>query len=675
MNKKLLLSTVALLPLMISPVAIVASCSSSSENSNGGDSGSSGGNGSGTTNGQFGEGQKPGYNESFVDDLPTKKPESVLGPETAEPKPPAADILKPEGGKVNGLVADKNANVIKQLELLPSTRIESLSDSELTKSLGVSGAKVEILEGDTLAGTLKLKVTSPSTVVLAEGVETKANNEQIIEVSGFKPIYQDKYKYTDFKINASWWIYYLLDVVDKDGKFNADEAWKRIQFLNSEQWNKIIDDATIEVIKPNADASTAPQKKSWKALTDHKFEVYADKIIPASGKEPAKISLKIAANAPFNAMQYDAKTKRWVEKKDKNNKPIRVENGMVLQAEQALALPLNYQRASEGVLYYTTTYEPYFADLYGSVLRSTIIEKTKQVPDFFINNMVFNDMVFGGRAKEISKKYFNGQTLAFAYDKPDTIFADDSWNVFRFGVKLVINGKIQDKIYGNKPAVVKLELFDKTKSIEKLKEELKKVTTKLELKETSVIKKNIIKLMKKDNTLKTEIEKGLNGSAINNYKGKITKKDEEVLTNGLNKTPFYNVSLGKPLDKEQTKRNLELWNKEFDFKFLDQPITIDFDLNPDQLKPEKGHLNFDTNIYNQNDKNIFTIQAIFFDLYKGAQWTNQLNLQINSEANSKIIKVTLEVQFEAALGNSSVGPVALPVDLSFSFAQADWDAK
>ena len=674
MNKKLLLSTVALLPLMISPVAIVASCSSSSDNSNSGDSGSSGGNGSGTTNGQFGEGQKPGYNESFVDDLPTKKPESVLGPEIAEPKPPAVDILKPEGGKVNGLEAKTNANVVKQLELLPSTRIESLSDSELTKLLGVSGAKVEILEGDTLAGTLKLKVTSPSTVVLAEGVETKANNEQIIEVSGFKPIYQDKYKYTDFKINASWWIYYLLDVVDKDGKFNADEAWKRIQFLNSEQWNKIIDDATIEVIKPNADASTAPQKKSWEALTDHKFEVYADKIIPASGKEPAKISLKIAANAPFNAMQYDTKTKRWVEKKDKNNKPIRVPNGMVLQAEQALALPLNYQRASEGVLYYTTAYEPYFADLYGSVLRSTIIEKTKQVPDFFINNMVFNDMVFGGRAKEISKKYFNGQTLAFAYDKPDTIFADDSWNVFRFGVKLVINGKIQDKIYGNKPAVVKLELLDKTKSIEKLKEELKKVTTKLELKETSVIKKNIIKLMKEDAKIKPEVEKGLSGNKIN-HNGTLTKSIDKILTNALKNKPFYNVSLGKPLDKEQTKKNLELWDKEFDFKFLNQPMTIDFDLNPEQLKPEKSHLNFDTNMYNYDDKNIFTIQGIFFELYDSPQDTNDLTLQISADANSKTIKVSIKAKFDAALGNSSVGPVALPVDLSFSFTQADWDAK
>lgn len=674
MNKKLLLSTVALLPLMISPIAIVASCSSSSDNSNGGGSDSSGGSGSGTTNGQFGEGQKPGYNESFVDDLPTKKPESVLGPETAEPKPPAADILKPEGGNVNGLKADKNANVIKQLELLPSTRIESLSDAELTKSLGIPNAKVEILEGDTLAGTLKLKVTSPSTVVLAEGVEAKANNEQIIEVSGFKPIYQDKYKYTDFKINASWWIYYLLDVVDKDGKFNADEAWKRIQFLNSEQWNKIIDDATIEVIKPNADASTAPQKKSWKALTDHKFEVYADKIIPASGKEPAKISLKIAANAPFNAMQYDTKTKRWVEKKDKNNKPIRVPNGMVLQAEQALALPLNYQRASEGVLYYTTAYEPYFADLYGSVLRSTIIEKTKQVPDFFINNMVFNDMVFGGRAKEISKKYFNGQTLAFAYDKPDTIFADDSWNIFRFGVKLVINGKIQDKIYGNKPAVVKLELFDKTKSIEKLKEELKKVTTKLELKETSVIKKNIIKLMKEDTKIQGEIDKGLSGAAINT--SEILKSSiKKILTNGLDKAPFYNVSLGKPLNKEQTKKNLELWDKEFDFKFLNQPMNIDFDLNPDQLKPEKGHLNFDTNMYNYDDKNIFTIQGLFFELYDSPQDTNDLTLQISSDANSKTIKVSIKAKFDAALGNSTVGPVALPVDLSFSFTQADWDAK
>ena len=674
MNKKLLLSTVALLPLMISPVAIVASCSSSSENSNGGDSGSSGGNGSGTTNGQFGEGQKPGYNESFVDDLPTKKPESVLGPETAEPKPPAADILKPEGGKVNGLEAKTNANIVKQLELLPSTRIESLSDSELTKLLGVSGAKVEILEGDTLAGTLKLKVTSPSTVVLAEGVETKTNNEQIIEVSGFKPIYQDKYKYTDFKINASWWIYYLLDVVDKDGKFNADEAWKRIQFLNSEQWNKIIDDATIEVIKPNADASATPQKKSWKALTDHKFEVYADKIIPASGKEPAKISLKIAANAPFNAMQYDAKTKRWVEKKDNAGKPMRVPNGMVLQAEQALALPLNYQRASEGVLYYTTAYEPYFADLYGSVLRSTIIEKTKQVPDFFINNMVFNDMVFGGRAKEISKKYFNGQTLAFAYDKPDTIFADDSWNVFRFGVKLVINGKIQDKIYGNKPAVVKLELFDKTKSIEKLKEELKKVTTKLELKETSVIKKNIIKLMKEDAKIKPEVEKGLSGNKIN-HNGTLAKSIDKILTNALKNKPFYNVSLGKPLNKEQTKKNLELWDKEFDFKFLDQQMNIDFDLNPDQLKPEKGHLNFDTNMYNYDDKNIFTIQGIFFELYDSPQDTNDLTLQISADANSKTIKVSIKAKFDAALGNSTVGPVALPVDLSFSFAQADWDAK
>ena len=674
MNKKLLLSTVALLPLMISPIAIVASCSSSSDNSNGGGSDSSGGSGSGTTNGQFGEGQKPGYDESFVDDLPTKKPESVLGPETAEPKPPAADILKPEGGNVNGLKADKNANVIKQLELLPSTRIESLSDAELTKSLGIPNAKVEILEGDTLAGTLKLKVTSPSTVVLADGVETKANNEQIIEVSGFKPIYQDKYKYTDFKINASWWIYYLLDVVDKDGKFNADEAWKRIQFLNSEQWNKIIDDATIEVIKPNADASTAPQKKSWKALTDHKFEVYADKIIPASGKEPAKISLKIAANAPFNAMQYDTKTKRWVEKKDKNNKPIRVPNGMVLQAEQALALPLNYQRASEGVLYYTTAYEPYFADLYGSVLRSTIIEKTKQVPDFFINNMVFNDMVFGGRAKEISKKYFNGQTLAFAYDKPDTIFADDSWNIFRFGVKLVINGKIQDKIYGNKPAVVKLELFDKTKSIEKLKEELKKVTTKLELKETSVIKKNIIKLMKEDTKIKGEIDKGLSGAAINT--SEILKSSiKKILTNGLDKAPFYNVSLGKPLNKEQTKKNLELWDKEFDFKFLNQPMNIDFDLNHDQLKPEKGHLNFDTNMYNYDDKNIFTIQGLFFELYDSPQDTNDLTLQISSDANSKTIKVSIKAKFDAALGNSTVGPVALPVDLSFSFTQADWDAK
>lgn len=674
MNKKLLLSTVALLPLMISPVAIVASCSSSSDNSNGGGSDSSGGNGSGTTNGQFGEGQKPGYNESFVDDLPTKKPESVLGPETAEPKPPAADILKPEGGKVNGLEAKTNANVIKQLELLPSTRIESLSDSELTKLLGIPNAKVEILEGDTLAGTLKLKVTSPSTVVLAEGVEARANNEQIIEVSGFKPIYQDKYKYTDFKINASWWIYYLLDVVDKDGKFNADEAWKRIQFLNSEQWNKIIDDATIEVIKPNADASTAPQKKSWKALTDHKFEVYADKIIPASGKEPAKISLKIAANAPFNAMEYDAKTKRWVEKKDKNNKPMRVPNGMVLQAEQALALPLNYQRASEGVLYYTTAYEPYFADLYGSVLRSTIIEKTKQVPDFFINNMVFNDMVFGGRAKEISKKYFNGQTLAFAYDKPDTIFADDSWNVFRFGVKLVINGKIQDKIYGNKPAVVKLELFDKTKSIEDLKKTLKQVTTKLELKETSVIKKNIIKLMKEDTKIKGEIDKGLSGTAINT--SEVLKSSiKKILTKGLDKAPFYNVSLGKPLNKEQTKKNLELWDKEFDFKFLNQPMTIDFDLNPEQLKPEKAHLNFDTNMYNYDDKNIFTIQGIFFELYDSPQDTNDLTLQISADANSKTIKVSIKAKFDAALGNSSVGPVALPVDLSFSFTQADWDAK
>ena len=674
MNKKLLLSTVALLPLMISPIAIVASCSSSSDNSNGGGSGSSGGNGSGTTNGQFGEGQKPGYNESFVDDLPTKKPESVLGPETAEPKPPAADILKPEGGKVNGLEAKTNANVVKQLELLPSTRIESLSDSELTKLLGVSGAKVEILEGDTLAGTLKLKVTSPSTVVLAEGVETKANNEQIIEVSGFKPIYQDKYKYTDFKINASWWIYYLLDVVDKDGKFNVDEAWKRIQFLNSEQWNKIIDDVTIEVIKPNADASTAPQKKSWKALTDHKFEVYADKIIPASGNEPAKISLKIAANAPFNAMEYKAATKTWVEKKDKNNKPIRVPNGMVLQAEQALALPLNYQRASEGVLYYTTAYEPYFADLYGSVLRSTIIEKTKQVPDFFINNMVFNDMVFGGRAKEISKKYFNGQTLAFAYDKPDTIFADDSWNVFRFGVKLVINGKIQDKIYGNKPAVVKLELFDKTKSIEDLKKTLKQVRTKLELKETSVIKKNIIKLMKEDAKIKGEIDKGLSGTAINT--SEVLKSSiKKILTNGLDKAPFYNVSLGKPLNKEQTKKNLELWDKEFDFKFLNQPMNIDFDLNPDQLKPEKGHLNFDTNMYNYDDKNIFTIQGIFFELYDSPQDTNDLTLQISADANSKTIKVSIKAKFDAALGNSTVGPVALPVDLSFSFAQADWDAK
>ena len=674
MNKKLLLSTVALLPLMISPIAIVASCSSSSDNSNGGGSDSSGGSGSGTTNGQFGEGQKPGYNESFVDDLPTKKPESVLGPETAEPKPPAADILKPEGGKVNGLEAKTNANVVKQLELLPSTRIESLSDSELTKLLGVSGAKVEILEGDTLAGTLKLKVTSPSTVVLADGVEAKANNEQIIEVSGFKPIYQDKYKYTDFKINASWWIYYLLDVVDKDGKFNADEAWKRIQFLNSEQWNKIIDDATIEVIKPNADTSTAPQKKSWKALTDHKFEVYADKIIPASGSEPAKISLKIAANAPFSAMEYKAATKTWVEKKDKNNKPIRVPNGMVLQAEQALALPLNYQRASEGVLYYTTAYEPYFADLYGSVLRSTIIEKTKQVPDFFINNMVFNDMVFGGRAKEISKKYFNGQTLAFAYDKPDTIFADDSWNVFRFGVKLVINGKIQDKIYGNKPAVVKLELFDKTKSIEKLKEELKKVTTKLELKETSVIKKNIIKLMKEDAKIKGEIDKGLSGTAINT--SEVLKSSiKKILTNGLDKAPFYNVSLGKPLNKEQTKKNLELWDKEFDFKFLDQQMNIDFDLNPDQLKPEKGHLNFDTNMYNYDDKNIFTIQGIFFELYDSPQDTNDLTLQISADANSKTIKVSIKAKFDAALGNSTVGPVALPVDLSFSFTQTDWDAK
>lgn len=674
MNKKLLLSTVALLPLMISPIAIVASCSSSSDNSNSGDSGSSGGSGSGTTNGQFGEGQKPGYNESFVDDLPTKKPESVLGPETAEPKPPATDILKPEGGNVNGLKADKNANVVKQLELLPSTRIESLSDAELTKSLGIPNAKVEILEGDTLAGTLKLKVTSPSTVVLAEGVEAKANNEQIIEVSGFKPIYQDKYRYTDFKINASWWIYYLLDVVDKDGKFNADEAWKRIQFLNSEQWNKIIDDATIEVIKPNADASTAPQKKSWKALTDHKFEVYADKIIPASGSEPAKISLKIAANAPFNAMEYKVATKTWVEKKDKNNKPMRVPNGMVLQAEQALALPLNYQRASEGVLYYTTVYEPYFADLYGSVLRSTIIEKTKQVPDFFINNMVFNDMVFGGRAKEISKKYFNGQTLAFAYDKPDTIFADDSWNVFRFGVKLVINGKIQDKIYGNKPAVVKLELFDKTKSIEDLKKTLKQVTTKLELKETSVIKKNIIKLMKEDAKIKGEIDKGLSGTAIN--KSEVLKESiKKILTNGLNKTPFYNVSLGKPLDKEQTKKNLELWDKEFDFKFLNQPMTIDFDLNPDQLKPEKAHLNFDTNMYNYDDKNIFTIQGIFFELYDTPQDTNDLTLQISADANSKTIKVSIKAKFDAALGNSSVGPVALPVDLSFSFTQADWDAK
>lgn len=674
MNKKLLLSTIALLPLMISPVAIVASCSSSSDNSNSGDSGSSGGNGSGTTNGQFGEGQKPGYNESFVDDLPTKKPESVLGPETAEPKPPAADILKPEGGKVNGLVADKNANVVKQLELLPSTRIESLSDSELTKLLGVSGAKVEILEGDTLAGTLKLKVTSPSTVVLADGVEIKANNQQIIEVSGFKPIYQDKYKYTDFKINASWWIYYLLDVVDKDGKFNTDEAWKRIQFLNSEQWNKIIDDATIEVIKPNADANTTPQKKSWKALTDHKFEVYADKIIPASGKEPAKISLKIAANAPFNAVQYDAKTKRWVEKKDNAGKPMRVPNGMVLQAEQALALPLNYQRASEGVLYYTTAYEPYFADLYGSVLRSTIIEKTKQVPDFFINNMVFNDMVFGGRAKEISKKYFNGQTLAFAYDKPDTIFADDSWNVFRFGVKLVINGKIQDKIYGNKPAVVKLELFDKTKSIEDFKKTLKQVRTKLELKETSVIKKNIIKLMKEDQKIKGEIDKGLSGTAIN--KSEVLKSSiKKILTNGLDKAPFYNVSLGKPLNKEQTKKNLGLWDKEFDFKFLDQQMNIDFDLNPDQLKPEKGHLNFDTNMYNYDDKNIFTIQGIFFELYDSPQDTNDLTLQISADANSKTIKVSIKAKFDAALGNSTVGPVALPVDLSFSFTQADWDAK
>ena len=346
MKKNWQLSLAVLTPFAIAPMALIISCSNSnstteSGNNGANNSGSTGGstNNSGNGNSQFVQGKKPSYEETFKDDLPTQKPQSPVGPDKPEAKPSSNQVLTPAGGTVNGLQAASFANVVKQLELLPSTKIDDLTDDALSKALGIQGMKVQILEGDTLKGTLKLKLTKTkkSSLVLTQATNQPA--EQIVEIKGFSSIFHNKYRYSNFKINPSAWVYNLLDVVDRNGNFNTEEAWKRIQFLNSDQWNEIIDDATIEVVKPNESANNKLEKKSWASVTgDHKFKVFADKMIPAQKDQPAKISLKISANAPFTAMKYDLNSKKWIPQMNGKD-PVRVDNGFVLQTGEALVLP------------------------------------------------------------------------------------------------------------------------------------------------------------------------------------------------------------------------------------------------------------------------------------------------------------------------------------------------
>ena len=690
MKKNWQLTLAVLTPFTITPMALIISCANNNSNTaaesgnNGTNSGSTGqtGNSSGNNgnnvsdNNQFVQGKKPTYEETFKDDLPTQKPQSPVGPEKPEPKPTSDQVLTQSGGTVNGLEATSFANVVKQLELLPSTKIDDLTDDVLSKTLGISGMKVQILEGDTLKGTLKLKLvkTKKTNLVLAQAANQPA--EQVVEISGFNPIFHNKYQYSNFKLNPSAWVYNLLDMVDHNGNFNADEAWKRIQFLSSDQWNDLIDDATIEVVKPNESTNNKLEKKSWASvIRDHKFKVFADKMIPAQKNEPAKISLKISANAPFTAMRYDLKSKKWVPQMNGKD-PVRVDNGFVLQTGEALVLPLKASLAAEGVLNRTQVFEPYFNDLYPSALATTILQKVKKTPGAFINNMIFNDLVFGGRAKEVAKKYFNNQSISFVYYQPEKLlFADDFYDTFRFGIQIAIGGKIQTKNEGPSPLVKNLEVVDKTKSLNVLKQQLTNTTTQLQLKKDSLIRKNIIKLLKDNAALKTEIDKGLAGQTINLKDKEVTTATSNmnkhfVLTNNLNKTPLYNNNLLNPQNKEQNQKSLQLWANEFDLKFLNNPLVLDYEVDPNNLKPAKGHLNFETGLYNLDEQNIFTVNSIFFELYSGAEPKEKLPLQISS--NNKVIGVNFKVQFLAGLGNSTIGPLMLPLDVSFTFDQADW---
>ena len=122
-------------------MALIISCGNNNSNTaaesgnNGTNSGSTGQTGGSTNNGnaggnsQFVQGQKPSYEETFKDDLPTQKPQNPVGPEKPEPKPASDQVLTPGGGTVNGLETTSFVNVVKQLELLPSTCLLYTSDA------------------------------------------------------------------------------------------------------------------------------------------------------------------------------------------------------------------------------------------------------------------------------------------------------------------------------------------------------------------------------------------------------------------------------------------------------------------------------------------------------------------------------------------------------------------
>lgn len=566
-----------------------------------------------------------------------------------------SDLFKPEGGQINGLQVDKYLNVVKALELKPNVNLTDLTPQTLNQRIQKiePQAYVEIIDGSTAGGFLKLRVSQNSNFQLNqsaadEAIELTINGFQTNLPAMFEYVFKPwKLGVTNPNLNEKAWIEALLPIEN-----NNSNTMKKISETSSLTWNKILNDE-IEVILLN-DQSESKQSQASKPVIStlgelkekgFNFDVSATEI-----KENNEIQFDISAQ--INHYIYNSQTGSW---------NVDVKNRVIIPqaaAEKAKTKIPSDKAAKQYVLDKTTFFEEKLPKFYPSLIRALgeynegiIVPDGSQKEPFTIKEILKNELIDeaanqGTSQNIILKTYFAGKKLALAIN-PRSIVADDYVGMLILSVNLIIDDEDDWQV----ETVLSSEGTNK-----KLSDNLptfRQNANVWTLKTNATLQTNLLNALKKDAKTKATIDKFFNSQTLDQTEAVIDTND--FIGNQVQE-PIYSFDETAVEDAKTKHENLinkfkenfeqlKLFGQELVFQY---PIaqTIKQATTPANPDLSKTTINFKAGllIFQNNTFQIDLLETSFNDQKLGENKTKVTLKAVMAENAGSKLKVIIKGQ-------------------------------
>lgn len=546
--------------------------------------------------------------------LETEKPPVV-------PDLPVDQLFDPQGGQITNtnLEASAYKNLISSLNLLnEKTYLPSLNDQVLMEALKQKPEFKDLSltikdDSQTLNGTLNL--------------ELKSNNQKVtikpttIQISGFQTYSLDNnlpLQYYDFQLNDKTWFDQKLPIE------KTNDLANKIQQINSEQWNQVLEDFKISLAN---DASQSFGSLNQLKANGFSFEI---KSIYDSSNKQIKLTI----------------TTKYIHKKYQNQKWVDTNQVSIWnQASNRHSVVKLFTKndLQQFIVDQTTINEAELASKTSSYYLAKQYYYAKNGFQFNTDESLFRNTYLDD--EEFIKFYFEANTKLSLSFSQDSVSANDWNNTLSFSVALVVNDQIENRSK-------QFSFKDQNKAVaEILKGKLDQ--NSVQIKRGSSFESKIVNHLKTKH--KAEVDELFQS---NNQQETKTFND---FPNALISQQITQPLLNYENDYEKTNQIWEKVKEQIDITIFKQPGTK---LTQDSFEyQESNSLNFDAHLFWLSAENAFVIEQLKYQF-------SQPNVLIKLIKQGSYIKVELEG--ETVIDFAGDQEKNIPTTFYFNLFKTNW---